>query len=421
MSTHGEHELASEPGPDEVVVAYHDEGILVGGEPEAVESYLTRLRTAAGRTVQISGIDISSAANAAGLIAGAASIVGNCGKYVQLHPDSLTALKNGSLIPGTDGFFRMMTRSEDGKFLAQLQWRPATFGPEAMMSAQLIAVQMALTSAIAEVAEAVRRVEGKVESLLELVKATRAGDVLGNNQTISRMVESLDRYGSLPDAYWDSVASLGPALNVTVEQLRDHVRRIVGSFDRGLPVQERAKTLRVAIKDNRLGETLSLLVVAEASLYKWQRVNLERIKTTQPEELLRAIDEARELVAYQLGEDAKIYRDAKQVLDGFARPEAVEGFRFFAVRELATHRAELREELDRFAKARRHQIEEWGDFHIPSFFDAATARLDQAKTSAGRMLKLAGEELAQLGIRLAEPSSEKKPDAKPVERDDKTT
>ncbi|MCV7004750.1 hypothetical protein H7J52_02845 [Mycobacterium gordonae] len=344
-------------------------------------------------------------------------MVGTCGKYVQLHPDSLTALKNGNLIPGTDGFFRMMTRSGDGKFLTQLQWRPATFGPEAMVSAQLIAVQMALTSAIAEVAEAVQRVEGKVESLLELVKATRAGDVLGNNQTISRMVESLDRYGSLPDAYWDSVASLGSALNVTVEQLRDHVRRIVGSFDRGLPVQERAKTLRVAIKDNRLGETLSLLIVAEASLYKWQRLKLERIKTTQPEQLLRAIDEARELVADQLGEDAKIYRDAKQVLDGFAKPEAVEGFRFFAVRELATHRAELREELDRFAKARRHQIEEWEDFHIPSFLDAATARLEQAKTSAGRLLRSAGEELAQLGNRLADPSSEKKPDAKPAERD----
>ena len=105
------------------------------------------------------------------------------------------------------------------------------------------------------------------------------------------MVDSLEKYGSLPDAYWDSVAVLGPALNVTVEQLRNHVRRILASFDRTLPMSQRAEKLRNAINDNRFGDTLSLLVIAEEGLHKWQRLNLARIESTQPEQLLRAIEE----------------------------------------------------------------------------------------------------------------------------------
>ena len=126
------------------------------------------------------------------------------------------------------------------------------------MSAQMIAVQMALTSAVAQVEDAVRRVEDKVEAVLEVARAQRAGDVLGNSLTISRMVDSLEKYGSLPDAYWDSVAALGPALNVTVEQLRNHVRPTLGLRSH-LGRTEARREARNAVNDNRLGDTLSLL------------------------------------------------------------------------------------------------------------------------------------------------------------------
>ena len=64
----------------------------------------------------------ASLGNATGLIAGAAAVLGESGKFVQLHPDSVIALKVGNLISGTDGFFRMMTRGADKKFVKQLQW-----------------------------------------------------------------------------------------------------------------------------------------------------------------------------------------------------------------------------------------------------------------------------------------------------------
>lgn len=67
--------------------------------------------------------------------------------------------------------------------------------------------------------------------------------MLGNNLT-SRVVDSSDKYGSLLDAYWDSVAVLGPALNVTVEQLPNHVCRTLASFDHTLAVPQRRETAK---------------------------------------------------------------------------------------------------------------------------------------------------------------------------------
>ena len=392
---------------DEVVVAFHDEVLLIGGDPAAVESYLTRLQANAGRAMRVAGTHGAPLANAVSRLAGLVSVLANSGKYVQLHPGGLDALRNGNLVPSADGFFRLMTSGSDGQFPAPLQWRPAGLGPEAMVSAQMIAVQLALTSAIAQVEDAVRRVADKVELVLEVARAQRAGDVLGNNLTISRMVESLERYGSLPDAYWDSVAVLGPALNVTVEQLRNHVRRILASFDDDLPVQQRAEKLRNAINDNRLGDTLSLLVIAEESLHKWQRLNLARVESTQPEQLLRAIDETRELVEHHLREDVDIYRNAKEILDQFGKSKAIDGFRFNSVRELATQRLALRDELDNFAKARHHQVEAWEDFHIPSVLDAAFATIEAVTTTTNQVLAAAGHGLVRLGALLTEPLRDK--------------
>jgi hypothetical protein len=399
--------VAASTDTDEVVVSFHDDGLLIGGDPAAVETYLTRLRATAGQAMRVAGIHSASLANAASKLAGLTAVLADYGKYVQLHPDSLIALKNGNLVPGADGVFWTTTGADAGQFLAQLQWRPAGLGPEAMMSAQMIAVQMALTSAIAQVEDAVRRVEDKVELVLEVARAQRAGDVLGHNLTISRMVDSLEKYGSLPDAYWDSVAVLGPALTVTVEQLRNHVRRILASFDHNLPVQQRAEKLRNAINDNRLGDTLSLLVIAEQSLHKWQRLNLARVESTQPEQLLRVIDEARELVDHHLREDIHIYRNAKEILDRFAQPAAIDGFRFLAVRELARQRLALRDELDSFAKARHHQVETWEDFRVPSVLDAAFATIEAAITTTNCALAAAGQGLVWLGAQLAEPLRDK--------------
>ena len=58
--------------------------------------------------------------------------------------------------------------------------------------------------------------------------------MLGDSASIDRMVTYLEKHGTLTDADWDSIASIGPALNRTVEQLRRHAVRTLKSFDADL-------------------------------------------------------------------------------------------------------------------------------------------------------------------------------------------
>jgi hypothetical protein len=393
----------------EVIVALQPEGLLVGGDPESIEPYLSRIREIAGQTVRVAGIDQASLANATGLLAGATSFFGQAGKFVQLHPDSYQAIKQGNLIPGTDGFYRMMTRGADNKFLHQLQWKPTAVNPAQMMSAQMVAVQLALKTAVAEVEEAVRRVEGKVDQVLKLAQAHRTGDVLGNYTTISRLVAYLDSHGAVPDALWDSVATLGPALNSTVEQLRNHVDRTLGSLDPNEPVHERARALSDAVTAGLLSETLNLLVVAEESLFRWQRVLLARVESTQPEHLTKILEDSQQLLAQQLAADGALHRRARVSIASFGTPKAIDGFRFLSVRDLTKHRNQLQQDLDDFARARHHQIQSWEALAPPSIRDAADATVEIARKSATQALTAAGEGLIKLSDMLNEQRAKKDP------------
>ena len=137
-------------------------------------------------------------------------------------------------------------------------------------------------------------------------------------RSVGQRISSIST-AELPDADWDALASLGPALNVTVEQLRNHVNRILDSFDPDLPVQDRAAKLCAAVEEKQTGETLSLLVVAEDSLYRWQLLRLARVGDKEPEHRQRVIDDLNELIRHQLAEDGKLYREAKNLLDDFAK------------------------------------------------------------------------------------------------------
>lgn len=336
----------------EVAIAVQPEGMLVEGGPDDVEAYVRWIQEGSNQAIDVSDLPAKKLFNVAGIAAGAAAIAGNSAKFVRLSPDSVKALAVGKRIPGTNGYFRMMTRGTDGRFLSQLQWKQTSINPQRLMSIQMIAVQMALTSAIAQVEDSVRRVEGKVEALLQLAEASRAGDIIGHNAAVNRSVNYLKKTNAIPDAMWDSVAGLGPTLAAAVEKLRSHVTRCIASLDPSLPVKDRAELLHRTVKDSKLQETLDLLVIAEETLYKWQSLLVARVGATEPEHLAQVISDSRELMTAQLAEDGKVYQQAKNAIDMVARTEDIDGFRFLSAQKLARDRQILREALDNFAGAR---------------------------------------------------------------------
>ncbi len=379
------------PQDGEVAVSVQPEGLLVAGDPSEIDAYVERIREAAGHAVGVMGMDKATLGNAAGLAAGAASFLGQTAKFVQLHPESVKAIHQGQLIPGMDGFYRMMTRGADKKFVSQLQWKQANLTPTRMMSLQMVAVQLALKTAIAEVEVSVQRVEGKVEEVLRLAHANRSGDVLGDRITIDRMAAYLDKHGSLSDADWDSIAGIGPALNRTVEQLRHHADRTLRSFDPTKPIQERASFIVNAVDGDQLGETLNLLVVAQESLFKWQRLRLARVEATQPEYVQQVLDDARDLLARQLIEDDALFQRAREILEAVAKTEAIDGFRIWSVQGLQRSLPALRSDVDRFGQARRAHMQDWDAFTAPTALDAASVVVERASETAAAALGVASD------------------------------
>jgi len=416
----------------ELLVSITQEGLLVDGSPDVVEGYIDKIKATAGQLVDTAGLTKGAIGNIAGVAVGAASAFAQSGQFVQLSVKSMEAIRSGSLIPGDPGFFRMTTIGSGGQFLQQLQWRPVSLGPTQMLSVQMIAVQMALKMAIAEVNESIKRVEGKVESVLKLAEAERIGDVRGQYATVVRMTRNLDRTGVLPTTDWESVASLGPDLIVVVERLRSHIEATLDDFDASKPIQERAEILKRAVEQKSIGETLNLLILAEESLNNWQRLRLARVQDVEPEHRQQVLDDAFDLLATQVELDGKLYKRAAEVLESYRRTSAIDGFRIWSVRDLAKHSKKLKGDLDAFARARRHQLDEWQELDTPSVGDAASRVYEVASDHTDRALDAAGEGISQAYSFLSREGTKKareamrlisrertRPDSQPDSREEK--
>lgn len=310
------------------------------------------------------------------------------GTFVRLAPESVDLMKKFHVIPGNPGFNRMMVADAAGKFRGQMQWQQASLAGTRALSIQLTVAVIALQTAIAETTHAVERVEGKVDAILNLAKASVIGDVVGHHQSLKRTVHTLDETGKLPSADWDSIAPLGPNLEVVVEKLRAHIRLTVEGFDAAKPVQDRASYLKKAVEDNRLGETLELLVIAEDSLYLWQRLRIERVRQTEPENLELVIATARQMLAEHLTADGELLLRGRTELAHYAAIKPLEIVRWMSSGQLKRDIVQLREDLDSFATARRSQVQGWQDHEDPGIGDALAELGNHFKSFGGSALAL---------------------------------
>ncbi|UNN05178.1 hypothetical protein [Rhodococcus opacus] len=378
-------------GQSDLTVVVEPEGVLVAGDPTAVEGYLAKLRFNAVSAVEVAGIDSQAVAGTAALASGLAAVGAQHGTFVRLAPDSVELMRKFHVLPGQPGFNRMTVVDTAGKFRGQMQWQKASLAGTRALSIQLAMATLALQTAIAETTTAVERVEGKVDQVLNLAKASMTGDVLGHHQALHRAVRTLDESGQLPSADWDSLAPLGPGLEVVVERLRAHIRKSIDGFDASKPVQDRASYLQKVVEDNRLGESLELLVIAEDSLYLWQRLRIERVKQTEPEHLELVVATARKMLAEHLAADGELLLRGRAELARYAAIKPLEIVRWMSSAQLKRDVIQLRQDLDSFATARRSQVQGWQDHEDPSVGDALA--------ELGTRFKSVGETALALGSR----------------------
>lgn len=373
----GEVEGGSRTG--DLAVAVSSDGVLVSGDPEQVSTYVDRLRDAAAGAVSVAGVDRRSLADMGAAVAAVSALAAQSGEFVRLSPSSMELLRQFNVLPGSDGFNLMTVVDDSGIFRGQLRWQSVALEPTQLLGMQMAMATVALRTAIASVEQAVEQVQGSVDAILALAEASRTGDVLGHYNTLERAVTALEDTGSLPAADWDSVAGLGPQLEVVIERLRNHVKRTIEGFDSSQSVQDRAAHIGRAVKDDRLGETLKLLVIAEQSLYLWQRLRIERVRRTEPEHLETVVESARTLLAQHVERDGELLAHARAELAAYAALKPLEVLRWMSASNVKRDMVRLRDDLDEFAEARRAQVTEWIEHEDPTIEDALAELGNRAK------------------------------------------
>ncbi|WP_158726421.1 hypothetical protein [Tomitella fengzijianii] len=357
---------------DALEINVEGDELLVTGHRNAVEDYIKRLTSIAGDAAKVSGLNASSLADGAAIATSVGAIAASrTSGLVQLSPESMRLLSEGSLIPGENGFYRMMVRGAQGSFTGQLQWQSVALQPAQILSLQTAMVAIALRTAVQGVENAVAEVQATAESILHLVKAQSTGSVIGRHQTLRHLREFVDDSGTLSGADWDSIATSGPQLEVATASLRAHVHLVLASLDQSLPVQDRAEKLRSVLEEGTLRDTLRLIVVAEDAACLWQSLRIDRVRTSEPQHLQNTISSARETLDRHDTEDAELLRTANEVINGYAKVRPFEILRKFSGKRLTADVEALRDLFDEFAEARRAQPSQWARHATPTITIAA--------------------------------------------------
>ena len=218
----------------------------------------------------------------------------------------------------------------------------------------------ALRGAVASVEAAIVRLEGEdaapdtVESVLASVGAPALGDVVTRHNALTRAAAIVDHRGTLPDADWTPLAELGSRLDETVARVQAHASALLDGADADRPVQEHLEYLHTIAVQERLGETLQLLVLVEDCLFLWHRVRIAR-EGSDP----GVVAAARSALARHFEGDADLLRRARRTLARFAEGSPLEVVRRLSSSRTTRALSTLRRDLDDYRAAFRADDAGW--------------------------------------------------------------
>lgn len=397
MSPEGDH--TSDEGSAELSLYIENGEVLVSGPTDAALAYLEQLRQV-GAEVSADVLTGRRAADIAAVLAtvGVANQGIQSGVYLRVAEESLPHLMKNGLMPTKDGVHTFLGMTRSGSQISHhIRFTGMTASPAQMVSFQMIIVQIALRMAIAEVMDSIKRVEGKVDALLKLVHADRAGNVLGLHQMLTHYCELLDETGVVTTSDWNAVASTGSQLAVVINQLRKHVSISLAEVVVSAPISHRADALDNLLSTHRIDQTLSLLVVVEDAMFKFQRLRVAHVQRTEPEFLEATVMSARQVLSDNSRIDEELYTSAHATLNAASVVRPLEIHRVIAVSKLSKSAEQLKGHLDEFSRARRLRVADWHATEQPSIADAA-AELGRKVQATGRMIDAANDRVIDKGF-----------------------
>jgi len=113
-----------------------------------------------------------------------------------------------------------------------------------------------------------------------------------------------------------------------------------------------------------------MLVVAEDSHYLWQRLRVERSRTSDPALVGEINESARRLLREDLEADSDLVLGLQEWLVEYGKLRPLEIHHVLSRNALEADVPQLRQAVDEFVEARRLQIVSWTDLERPKLEDA---------------------------------------------------
>jgi hypothetical protein len=275
-------------------------------------------------------------------------------EFFEFSPKAIERLRKFGPIPNGEGFFRGFVRSgpkANSPFAGPLDWKPVSLVPEQALALQTAVATLALRAAIQEVAEAVERVEGKVDKLITLARSERLGSVLGDQLTLQALANRVREEGRISNTDWSTVASLGSLISRDIAALRAYILRVVEHIEKVRFAQQRSAELE-ELTDDMINESLALLVLAEQNYVLWQELRVANVATHERNLLGQTIDDVHAQLKSLAVDDQKmidaVQAAARELLD----PTGFEGFALLTRRRMNEDGERLNGTVGWFAKQR---------------------------------------------------------------------
>ena len=366
----------------DLVVSTEAGGLVVQGSATGIQRFADRLREVV-QTIDVAQAGAALTAVRAGIEqVQAAAGDGSTPLYFEFSPKSLELLKQHGAIPTADGFFRSMVH--DGAQIAgNVDWKPVAPGPE-LMQLQTAAVGLALQASLKELADAVQRVEDKIDHLTDRIRSVQVGEIMAHHRVLDELVGASDEGHPMSSTDWSSIEHLRTEVVRNIDGLRVLLRTSASHSDGGWSASSRAAAARKLL-DVEFAETLSLLAVSERNLAAWHRLRVERVELAEPEHLERTLDRVEGDLAIHRAEDQRLVQDFTTFVDRLASPNGLEGLELWKRDQLARDTRELRGAIDHFAAMRVLDVDTENRRELPTTWESVLVAKDRGLEGAGRV------------------------------------
>ncbi len=349
-------ETADSSASTEVTLFLDGGDLYVTGEASSIDLVLADLLGPDGSERRRSATRL---ADAGAVAAGVATLAMPAEELFRLTPEGLAKLAEHGAQLTDGGALRGFVRGDAGRFAGDLSFEAVSFGAEQALAMQTAAVALALRSAIADVQAAVEAVDEKVCDIQKKVRAREVGEIVGTYRFLKRVVDSTRERGQLLEADWDQVAGARRDLEIAFESLRAYVTESINDIEAEDSLPKRESAIKRIVSNKGVAGSLRLILVAEQALHLLEYLRLERVRTTDPDQVPSALADAKRSLSAQRELDATLVQTAIAKIEAAKQVEPLEIHRVFSIPQLEKASARALDVMESFANASRSDLPEF--------------------------------------------------------------